>query len=120
YAPNINSYKRLVDGYWAPTKVSWGVDNRTTAVRVIRGSAQSTRLETRVPGSDVNPYLAIAAALASGLYGIKKGLKLTDAPITGSAYLNEKAARLPRTLQEATERLKKSEIARECLGEEFV
>lgn len=120
FAPNVNSYKRLVDGYWAPTKVTWGVDNRTTAFRVIRGSSKSTRLETRVPGSDVNPYLAIAASLASGLYGIEKGLELKDKPVKGSAYTESKAERLPRNLYEATERLAKSKIAREIFGDEFV
>lgn len=120
FAPNVNSYKRLVDGFWAPTRVSWGVDNRTTALRVIPGSAKSTRVETRVPGSDVNPYLAMSAAFAAGLYGIEKGLKLEHDPVQGSAYLVEGLERLPRTLQEATERLKRSETAREILSEEFV
>ena len=74
FAPTVNSYKRLVEGAWAPTRVNWGLDNRTTALRVIAGSAKSTRLETRVNGSDSNPYLAMAAALASGLYGIEHKL----------------------------------------------
>lgn len=120
FAPTVNSYKRLVDGYWAPTKVTWGVDNRTVALRVIPGSAKSTRVEVRVPGSDINPYLAIAASLAAGLYGIEKGLPLTAAPVKGSAYHAEGAERLPRTLQEATQRLSDSTIAREILGETFV
>jgi glutamine synthetase len=120
FAPNVNSYKRLVDGFWAPTKVTWGVDNRTTAFRVISGSEKSTRLETRVPGSDINPYLAVAACLASGLYGIEKNLELKDAPVTGSAYHAEKAERLPRNLYEATMKLQESKIARELFGEEFV
>jgi len=120
FAPTVNSYKRLVDGYWAPTKVTWGVDNRTVAFRVIASSPKSTRVEVRVPGSDINPYLAIAAATAAGLYGIEKGLTLEDKPVKGSAYLVEKATRLPRTLQEATARLAKSKLAREILGEEFV
>ena len=120
FAPTVNSYKRLVDGYWAPTKVTWGVDNRTVALRVIPGSAKATRVEVRVPGSDINPYLAIAAALAAGLYGIEKELPLTAAPVQGSAYLVEGAERLPRTLQEATQRLSDSTLAREILGETFV
>jgi glutamine synthetase len=120
FAPTVNSYKRLVDGYWAPTKVTWGVDNRTVALRVIPGSAKSTRVEVRVPGSDINPYLAIAASLAAGLYGIEKGLPLTAAPVAGSAYHAEGAERLPRTLQEATQRLSDSKVAREILGETFV
>jgi glutamine synthetase len=120
FAPTVNSYKRLVDGYWAPTKVTWGVDNRTVALRVIPGSAKSTRVEVRVPGSDINPYLAIAASLAAGLYGIENELPLTAAPIKGSAYHAEGAERLPRTLQEATQRLADSKIAHEILGETFV
>jgi len=120
FAPTVNSYKRLVDGYWAPTKVTWGVDNRTVALRVIPGSAKSTRVEVRVPGSDINSYLAIAAALAAGLYGIENELPLTAAPIKGSAYHAEGAERLPRTLQEATQRLADSKIAHEILGETFV
>jgi glutamine synthetase len=120
FAPTVNSYKRLVDGYWAPTKVTWGVDNRTVALRVIPGSAKSTRVEVRVPGSDINSYLAIAASLAAGLYGIENGLKLTAEPVKGSAYNVKDAERLPRTLQEATQRLSDSKIAREILGETFV
>jgi len=120
FAPTVNSYKRLVDGYWAPTKVTWGVDNRTTALRVIPGSAKSTRLETRVPGADVNPYLALSAAIASGLYGVEKNLKLNAAPVKGSAYLEKKAERLPRNLYEATMRLSDSKVAREIFGDVFV
>ena len=120
FAPTVNSYKRLVDGYWAPTKTTWGIDNRTTALRAIPGSSKSTRLETRVPGADVNPYLAVAASIASGLYGIEKKLELTDAPIQGSAYQSSQGTRLPRTLQEATKKLQDSSIARELFGEEFV
>jgi glutamine synthetase len=120
FAPTVNSYKRLVDGYWAPTKVTWGVDNRTVALRVIQGSPKSTRVEVRVPGSDINSYLAIAASLAAGLYGIAKDLPLTAVPVKGSAYNVEGAERLPRTLQEATQRLADSKIAHEILGETFV
>ncbi len=71
YAPTVNSYKRLVEGAWAPTTLTWGIDNRTTALRVLPGGPASTRLETRVVGSDSNPYLAMAGCLASGLYGIR-------------------------------------------------
>ena len=118
-APTVNSYKRLVDGYWAPTKVSWGVDNRTTAARVISGSAKSTRLETRVPGSDVNPYLAVAACLASGLYGMENKLKLVDVPVKGSAYADKAAKSLAKDLNEATELMANSKIAVELFGPEF-
>jgi glutamine synthetase len=81
--PTINSYKRLVDGFWAPVKPTWGMDNRTASFRVIAGSPKATRLETRCPGADVNPYLAMAAVIAAGLHGVEKGLKL-GAPITGT------------------------------------
>jgi glutamine synthetase len=82
--PTINSYKRLVDGFWAPVKPTWGMDNRTASFRVIAGSPKATRLETRCPGADVNPYLAMAAVIAAGLHGVEKGLKLTAPPITGT------------------------------------
>ncbi len=120
FAPTVNSYKRLVEGAWAPTRVNWGVDNRTTALRVIPGSTKSTRLETRVNGSDTNPYLALAAALASGLYGIEHKLKLDAAPIVGSGYGDTKAVPLPRDLHDATMRLEKSAIARDLFGKTFV
>ena len=119
-APTVNSYKRLVEGYWAPTRPSWGVDNRTVAFRVIAGSAKSTRVEVRVAGADVNPYLAIAASMACGLYGVEKGLALEEAPIQGSAYREAKGERLPRDLHEATDRLARSRLARELLGDEMV
>jgi glutamine synthetase len=120
FAPTVNSYKRLVDGYWSPTKPTWGVDNRTTAFRVIPGSEKSTRIEVRIGGADINPYLAVAASVASGLYGIEQGLELTDKPIVGSAYQESAIPRLPRTLAEATDRLADSKIARELFGEGFV
>lgn len=120
YAPTINSYKRLREGAWAPTTVSWGYENRTTAVRVIDGSEKSTRLELRTPGADVNPYLAMAAALASGLYGIKNKLKL-DLPATiGNAYENKTLKALPANLWDATQLMKTSAIANELFGEGFV
>jgi glutamine synthetase len=120
FAPTVNSYKRLVDGYWAPTKVTWGVDNRTVAFRVIGGGPKSTRVEVRVSGSDINPYLALAAAIGAGLYGVTHELGLESDPVEGSAYLVEGAVRLPRTLQEATRRLADSRLAREILGDVFV
>ena len=94
-APTVNSYKRLVDGFWAPTHRNWGIDNRTVACRVIPGSATSTRLETRVPGSDVNPYLAVAACLGAGLWGIEQGLALDTPETIGSGYGVDGAERLP-------------------------
>ena len=100
--PTINSYKRLVDGFWAPVKPTWGMDNRTASFRVIAGSAKSTRLETRCPGADVNPYLAMAAVIAAGLHGVEKGLKLTAPPITGTNQGAENIPRAPRSLIETT------------------
>ncbi len=89
FAPTINSYKRLVEGAWAPTTLTWGLDNRTVAIRVLSGSKTACRLETRVIGSDVNPYLAMAGALAAGLYGIKNKLRLNWSPTTvGNGYLD--------------------------------
>lgn len=120
FAPTVNSYKRLVDGFWSPTKPTWGVDNRTTAFRVIPGGTKSTRLEVRIGGADLNPYLAIAAAVASGLYGVERGLPLQDPPIAGSAYQDTTIPRLPRTLAEATDRLEASSVARDLFGDAFV
>lgn len=120
YAPTVNSYKRLVEGAWAPTTVTWGVDNRTTALRAMPGSATSTRLETRVVGSDSNPYLAMAGCLASGLYGVRKGLKLDIPPTKGSGYEDKARGVLPRNLWEATQAMKGSALAVELFGEAFV
>jgi glutamine synthetase len=120
FAPNINSYKRLVEGAWAPTTLTWGMDNRTVALRVLPGGKKSCRLETRVVGSDVNPYLAMAGCLASGLYGIKKKMKLPFEATTGNGYLQTAQGTLPRTLQEATAAMKGSAVAREILGDAFV
>ncbi|MCE2994322.1 MAG: glutamine synthetase family protein [Cyclobacteriaceae bacterium] len=120
YAPTINSYKRLVEGAWAPTTLTWGVDNRTVALRVLSGGSKSCRLETRVIGSDVNPYLAMAAALASGLYGIKKKMKLTQAATQGNGYRDFSNGVLPGNLHEATQQMKSSTVAAEILGDKFV
>ena len=119
YAPTINSYKRLVEGAWAPTTVTWAIDNRTVALRALPGSKKSSRLETRVVGSDSNPYLAMSACLASGLYGIKNKLKLQDATV-GNGYSDLAHGTLPKNLYEATAKMKESPIAKELLGEKFV
>jgi len=118
--PTINSYKRLVDGFWAPVKPTWGVDNRTASFRVLGGSPKSTRLETRCPGADMNPYLAIAATLAAGLEGVEKGLKLTSKPITGDNKGGEAVVRAPRTLIETTRIFHASKLARDWFGSDFV
>jgi len=117
----VNAYRRLVPGMWAPTAANWGVENRTTAVRVIPGGASAQRSEYRVAPADANPYLAEAAALASGLRGIEERLELPDA-VEGNGY--EDAASLanplPSTLKEASDRLRASEMARSCFGDAFV
>jgi glutamine synthetase len=117
--PTINSYKRLVPGVWAPINATWGIDNRTTALRAITGPTwKSTRIEYRLSGADANPYLATAAALAAGLYGIEEKLEPPPA-VTGDAY-HADAPPLPRTLAEATMLLKQSERARSLLGDAFI
>ncbi len=118
-APTVNSYKRLVDGFWAPTHPTWGLDNRTVAARVISTSPTATRLELRVPGADVNPYFAVAFGLAAGLRGIEQELELQPATV-GSGYHDTSVERLPRNLRSATERMAASPIARELFGDGFV
>jgi glutamine synthetase len=119
YAPTINSYKRLVEGAWAPTTLTWGHDNRTTALRVLVADSSSARLETRVVGSDANPYLAMAACLASGLYGIRNKMKLEIPATKGNGYADTKNGRLPQNLWDATQAMKGSAIARELFGDTF-
>jgi glutamine synthetase len=117
YAPNINSYKRFVDGSFAPTAIAWGLDNRTCALRVV-GHGHGMRMENRAPGGDVNQYLAVAALIAGGLYGIERELELPEA-LAGNAYASG-AERLPTTLAEAAGLFEKSEIAREAFGDDVV
>jgi glutamine synthetase len=118
-APTVNSFKRLVEGAWAPTTLTWATDNRTVALRALPGSKKASRLETRVVGSDVNPYLAMSACLAAGLYGIKHKLALQPATV-GNGYADERYGRLPGNLQKATQAMKESAVAKELFGEEFV
>ena len=120
FAPTINSYKRLVEGAWAPTTLTWGLDNRTVALRVLAGGSKSCRLETRVIGSDANPYLAMAGCLASGLYGIRKKLSLTQPATVGNGYKEYNYGTLPHNLYDATQMMKQSEVAREVFGDAFV
>jgi glutamine synthetase len=117
YAPNINSYKRFVEGSFAPTAVAWGLDNRTCALRVV-GQGHSMRMECRAPGGDVNQYLAVAALVAGGLYGIDNGLELPEA-CAGNAYTSG-AQRLPTTLTEAAALFEGSAVAREAFGDDVV
>ncbi len=120
FAPTVNSYKRLTEGAWAPTTLTWAFDNRTTALRVLPSGASATRLETRVVGSDSNPYLAMAGCLAAGLYGIKNKLKLKTAATTGNGYADKKNGVLPKNLWDATQAMKTSALANELFGKEFV
>jgi glutamine synthetase len=120
YAPTVNSYKRLVEGAWAPTTISWGIENRTAAVRIINHCEKGARAELRVPGSDSNPYLAMAAALASGLYGIRNQIPLRLKMTEGNAYAAEHNLPLHRTLIDATHAMQQSTIANEILGSAFV
>ncbi|MCH9642768.1 MAG: glutamine synthetase family protein [Actinomycetia bacterium] len=117
YAPNVNSYKRYVEGSFAPTAIAWGVDNRTCAMRVV-GQGHGMRVECRAPGGDVNQYLAVSALIVGGLHGIEQGLQLPEA-LQGNAYVSG-VPRLPTTLAEAVELLDNSQIARDAFGDDVV
>ena len=117
YAPNVNSYKRYAQGSFAPTAVRWGHDNRTCALRVV-GHGPSLRVENRVPGADVNPYLAIAAMIAAGMRGVDERLEL-EAPFEGNAY-DDDGPKVPTTLRDARNLLAESALAREAFGDEVV
>lgn len=120
-SPTVNSYSRMVPGFWAPTEASWGIDNRTCALRAITGSPTSQRVEYRITAADINPYIAIAAALASGLWGIENEIEPGGAVI-GNAYDKtfDPEYKLPGTLIESAQRLKESKVARELFGDVFV
>ena len=117
----VNSYSRLIPGYWAPTSATWGVENRTTALRVIPGSPNAQRIEVRIAAADANPYIALSAALGAGLWGIENKIEPTP-DIVGNAYAVEHAPeqRIPATLFEAAQRLKACKPARELFGDAFV
>ncbi|MFI1759183.1 gamma-glutamylethanolamide synthetase GlnA4 [Streptomyces sp. NPDC020571] len=117
YAPHINSYKRFQPGSFAPTAVAWGHDNRTCALRVV-GHGRSLRFENRLPGGDVNPYLAVAGLVAAGLHGIEQGLELPD-PCPGNAYAAD-YEHVPTTLREAAELWENSTLAKAAFGDEVV
>ncbi|HEX5620702.1 MAG TPA: glutamine synthetase family protein [Solirubrobacteraceae bacterium] len=118
YAPNVNSYKRYVEGSFAPTAVAWGHDNRTCALRVVGHTPASKRLELRFPGADVNPYLALSAIIAAGLHGMDNQLPLED-PYEGNAYASDKP-RVPDTLSEARDLFGNSDVVREAFGQEVL
>ena len=117
YAPNVNSYKRFAAGSFAPTAIAWGSDNRTCSVRLV-GKGKSARMENRVPGGDVNPYLALAAMVAGGLHGIENELEL-EPELQGNAYTSDKD-KVPHTLREARDVFASSELARAAFGDEVV
>jgi glutamine synthetase len=120
-ASTVNSYSRLIPGFWAPTNATWGIENRTCALRVIPGSEKSQRVEYRIAAADCNPYIALAAAIGSGLWGIENKIE-PSAPIVGNSYDMKHPAKLdlPRTLWEAAQRLRKSKAAEELFGKDFV
>jgi glutamine synthetase len=121
YCPTVNSYKRIQGGSWAGASASWGVDHRSVAVRAIPSDGVAARVENRVPGADANPYLVIAANIASGLYGVEHALR-PPAPMTSSAYdaSPEVARPLPGSLSESVAALRASGVVRELLGDAFV
>lgn len=118
YAPTVNSYKRYVDGSWAPTRLAWSYDNRTGGFRVV-GHGQSLRIECRIPGADANPYLAFAASLASGLDGIANKIEPPEC-FVGDIYAAQHLPRVPYTLAEATDKFSNSEFAKNTFGEDVV
>jgi len=117
YAPHVNSYKRFAEGSFAPTAVAWGADNRTCSMRVV-GHGAGKRFENRLPGADVNPYLALAAMIASGLHGVDSELEL-EPPVEGNAYVSDKP-RVPATLRDARDRFAGSDVARDAFGSDVV
>ena len=118
-APYVNSYKRFAKGSFAPTQPVWSVDNRTAAFRLCGDGTKAVRVECRTPGSDMNPYLALAAMLAAGLKGIEEKLTL-PAAYAGDAYSDDDAQHMPRTLRDAREALLASDMLKEAMGEEVI
>lgn len=120
-SPTVNSFTRLIPGFWAPTEASWGIENRTCALRVIPGSAKAQRVECRIAAADANPYIALSAALVAGMWGIENRIEPTP-PVQGNAYDHKFPEELifPRTLWDAAQRLKASSVARDWFGDAFV
>jgi glutamine synthetase len=118
-APYVNSYKRFLPGTFAPTKLAWSVDNRTAGYRLVGEGTRGVRVECRIPGSDINPYLACASQIAAGLAGVEADLPAPE-PVTGDVYGMEDVDDLPRTLRAATEALRGSGMLREAMGDEVV
>ena len=118
FAPTVNSYKRYQPGSWAPTRMAWSTDNRTTGFRIV-GHGNSYRIENRMPGADANPYLAFAAMLAAGMAGLEEGLDCGDEYL-GNAYVDENLVALPASLSDATDRFDGSKLARKVFGDAVV
>ena len=121
-APTINSYTRMIKGFWAPTHANWGMDNRTCAIRVVPGSAKSHRLEYRIASADGNPYLTLAASIACGLYGIENKLELSPM-VEGNAYNLDTSlenVELPNTLEKSTQSFTTSKTIRKLFGDAWV
>jgi glutamine synthetase len=118
-APYVNSYKRFLPGTFAPTKLAWSVDNRTAGYRLVGEGTKGVRVECRIPGSDINPYLACASQIAAGLAGVEAGLPMPE-PVTGDVYGMDDVADLPRTLRDATEALRGADMLRAAMGDAVV
>ena len=118
-APYVNSYKRFQAGTFAPTKAIWSRDNRTAGFRLVGEGSKAIRVECRIGGADLNPYLAFAALIAAGLAGIDEKLEL-EAPFVGDAYVGKRLREVPKTLREATALMRKSKMLRSALGDDVV
>ncbi|WP_261370700.1 type I glutamate--ammonia ligase [Staphylococcus agnetis] len=116
FAPHVNSYKRFAPNSWAPVSIAWSRDNRSAGYRVV-GNQHALRFESRIPGSDMNPYLAYSALIGAGLYGIEHQLELPE-ELKGNAYLNQSVKQIPSSLHEAIQHWKQSDVVKEVLGED--
>ena len=118
-APYVNSYKRFLPGTFAPTKIAWSVDNRTAGYRLVGDGTKGVRIECRIPGSDINPYLACAAQLAAGIAGMEEKLSLEE-PVSGDVYNMTSIPEIPNTLRAATETLRSSDMLRKAMGDDVI
>jgi glutamine synthetase len=118
-APYVNSYKRFLPGTFAPTKIAWSVDNRTAGYRLVGDGTKGVRIECRIPGSDINPYLACAAQLAAGIAGMEEKLSLEE-PVSGDVYNMTNIPEIPNTLRAATETLRSSDMLRKAMGDDVI
>lgn len=118
-APYVNSYKRFLPGTFAPTKIAWSVDNRTAGYRLVGDGTKGVRIECRIPGSDINPYLACAAQLAAGIAGMEENLQL-EQPVSGDVYYMDQIPEIPANLRDATKALRDSDMLRAAMGDDVV